>query len=927
MMPEREPGRLVRRGINLVAALAVSAAVIALFAVGYGPVPPLGRVLDPGQGAWASAAGGEPARSQTLALPGLAHPVSVGFTGHGVASIRAAGDGDAFLALGYLHARFRLTQMDLERRLGEGRVSELAGRAALSSDMFELRLGLLRTAQAEWAATPRSSPAGQALLAYSQGVNDYLAQARASHNWPALFALTGVYPSTWTPVDSLVLQGVLTQQLDFTTTPLDYALLERSLGPARTMAWFPVLAPGQNTAYDPGPYRNTGMVPIPPQANAVAAAPATGAGPGGAAGGAGMAGRAERDPVPGGAAGVASRAGQGSTGRAPGGAAGVASPARPVSLRVSGVTREACAAHCQPAGPAVPAPSTPAAIPASEAAAAAAVLAQTDALPGAVHRYPDSNAWAANGPLVTGAASMLAGDPHLLQTVPSIWYQAALSAPGLAVTGVTVPGLPGVLIGHNAHIAWSLTDTQNQATFFYTEQTSKTHPGQYFWRNAWRPMRQVHYSIPVHGSAPVPLTVDLTVHGPVMTRSGQTTSVDWMGNIPSPDIAVILAVTRAHDFAQFRSALAGWGAPSQNFVYADDNGNIGAISAGYYPLVRHGDPWLPMPGTGADDVAGMIPYASVPQVYDPPGHLVATANQRPVGPTYPYYIGTSANFFDPGYRASQIYRSLRGQSRLGPAGFAAVQLGLTDPLARQIVPRLLAALRGGHLTAQQSAAAALLDRWNGTMAQGSAAAAVWWTFWGDYLNAVFGPWWKAARVPVRQDRPGLAVSPQQFSLDEVLASWTSQDQANSAFSPPGTHRTAPAVMRAAFATAVAHLSATLHGTPSGWAWGRLHTREFPSVTQAPALGYGPRASGADSWTVDAADGGLVSHQGPSWRMIVAWTGAATATGEGVYPGGQSENPASQWYEDQMADWWNGRYLTMPPAGGYPTGVIRWRLRP
>jgi penicillin G amidase len=134
-------------------------------------------------------------------------------------------------------------------------------------------------------------------------------------------------------------------------------------------------------------------------------------------------------------------------------------------------------------------------------------------------------------------------------------------------------------------------------------------------------------------------------------------------------------------------------------------------------------------------------------------------------------------------------------------------------------------------------------------------------------------------------------------------------------------------MRAAFATAVTHLAATLHGTPSSWAWGRIHSRQFPSVTQADALGYGPRASGADSWTVNAADGGLVSHQGPSWRMIVAWAGHGAATGAGVYPGGQSENPASPWYEDQMADWWDGRYLAMPPAGGYPAGQVRWSLRP
>jgi penicillin G amidase len=861
------------RVFNVLAALLVSAAVLALFAFGYGPVPALGRALVPGHGAWASAAGGQPVHSQTLSLPGLADPVTVTFTSHGVASVRAAGEADAYLALGYLHARFRLTEMDLERRLGEGRIAQLAGPAGLSSDKFELRLGLLRTAQAEWAATPRTSPAAQALIAYSRGVNDYLAQARRTGQWPSLFGLTGVYPTPWTPTDSLVLQGVLTQELDYTTTPLDYAILERTLGRDHTMAWFPVLAPGPGTPYDPSPYKYRGIAPIAPQAGQ-ALTTATAAAKRSAAGGAAAA-AAAKGPV-----------------------SGPGSSTSQISARV--------------------------------ATAAAAMLAQANALPaGLIHEFPDSNAWAANGSKVSGAKSMLAGDPHLPQTVPSIWYQVALSAPGLSVTGVSVPGLPGVLIGHNAHIAWSLTDTQNQATLFYTERTSKSRPGQYFWQGAWRRMRQVHYTIPVRGGSAVHLTVDITVHGPVMTQAGQTTSVDWMGNIPSPDIAALIGVTHSRDFAQFHATLAAWRAPSQNFVYADDRGNIGAISAGYYPLVRHGDPWLPLPGTGADDVAGVIPYASVPQVYDPPGHVVATANQRPVGPSYPYYIGTSANFFDPGYRAGEIYASLRGQRGMHPASFAAVQLSLIDRLAQQMVPRLLTALRGGQLSAQQQGAAALLDGWDGTMAQTSAAAALWWTFWDDYLKAVFQPWWTAAKVPVHKDRPGLAILPQnQASLDQVLASWTTGDPGNSAFRPPGgPHRTAPEVMRAAFATAVAHLAANLHGAPSSWAWGRIHSRQFPSVTQADALGYGPRASGADSWTVNAADGGLVSHQGPSWRMIVAWTAHGTATGEGVYPGGQSENPASPWYEDQMADWWNGRYLAMPPAGGYAAGPAVWSVRP
>ena len=291
-MATQQPGRFAGRVIHGVVALCVSGAVLGLLAFGYGPVPALGRALDPGRGAWAAAAGGVPVRPQTLTLPGLAHAVSVAFTGHGVPSIRAAGQQDAFLALGYLHARFRLTQMDLGRRLGEGRVAQLAGPAGVSSDEFELRLGLLRTAQAEWAAMPRSGPAAQALLAYSRGVNDYLAQVRADGQWPSIFALAGVYPRAWTPVDSLVLQGVLTQQLDFTTTPLDYALLERSLGPARTMAWFPVLPPRHvpQFPYDPGPYRDRGVAPIAAQASAatVTAQPAasTAAGPAMAPGGA-----------------------------------------------------------------------------------------------------------------------------------------------------------------------------------------------------------------------------------------------------------------------------------------------------------------------------------------------------------------------------------------------------------------------------------------------------------------------------------------------------------------------------------------------------------------------------------------------------------------------------------------------------------------
>lgn len=868
-MPNHPLWRLVRQFGNVIAATCAVLAVIFVCAAGYGGVPALGRVLDPGHGAWTSAAGGKLPASRTLRLPGIAGGATVSFDRNGIAAINAASEGDAMIALGYLHASFRLTEMDLERRLAEGTLAQLAGPSQLASDEFELRLGLLRTAQREWAEMPKNGIEAHLLESYSAGVNDYLVQLRKTRQWPAIYSLAGVYPSDWTPVDSLAVQGDMAQELDYTTTPLDYALLTRSLGLARTMRWFPVLPVTKQHPYDPGPYR-----------------------------------------------------------------------ARRIALLTTTMTTAALRASSQPVRSAAVAAAVGAAGSASVvpsagvARASAAILAQTTALPaGQIHGYPDSNAWAANGPKVSGGGSMLAGDPHLPQTLPSVWFEVAISAPGYYVSGVSLPGLPGVLLGHNRHIAWSLTDTQNQATMFYVEKTSPAHPGQYFWRGKWRAMRHVSYTIDVRDGTAAHLTVDETVHGPVMTHAGQTVSADWMGNVPSPDVAVLQQISVAHDFSQFRAALAGWRAPALNFVYADNRGNIGAISAGYYPIVSHGTPWLPMSGTGADDIAGVIPYAAVPQSYDPPGHVIATANQRPVTGAYPYYIGTTADFFDPGYRASGEYAFLDRRSNMTMSNFASLQNSLVDELAGRVLPSIDKMLRGApaELTPMDSQSLALLRGWNYSMDANSAAASIWWTLWTDYLYRTFEPWWRSARVPVKLDRTGLAVSPGQASLDQVLERWTLTDRANPVFSPPGNPPgTAASVLRAAFETAVAQLHSKLGGGPSNWAWGKLHSRRFPSLLRARGLGYGPQAAGGDPWSVNAADGLPVSEAGPSWRMIVqpGTAGQSPPTAWGIYPGGQSENPASPWYENLVADWRDGRYLPMPSSGPATVrGNVLWELEP
>src|SRR5215469_10030195 len=737
----RVTGRRSRSVVNAAAAVAVSVMLLGVLGFGFGTIPALGPALDPSRGAWTSAPGGQLAGSQTLHVSGLTAPVTVSFSKQGLASVQAGSTHDLFLALGYLHAQFRLSEMDLERRLGEGRLAQLGGPSDLASDKFELRLGLLRTAQNEWART--TGQARAALLAYAQGVNDDIAAVRAAGDWPAVFTLTGTYPAPWTPVDSLVIQGVLTQELDYTTGPLDQAVLARTLGPARTADWLPVLAKNAQTPYDPGPYVKAPLTPVPPDAASSA---------------------------PGGSITTTAQV------SAAGGTPGRSDDEKAI------------------------------------AAAAASLLDQLSQLPAnQIHQYPDSNAWAANGPAVTGGGALLGGDPHLPQTEPSVWYEVALSAPGYQVAGVSVPGLPGILLGHNANIAWSLTDTQNAATRYYAERVRRD---SYYWNGAWRPMTVVHYTIPVRGGAPVHLTVDITVHGPIMTQVGQRMAVDWMGNVPSDDVAALFGINEATDFAQFRAALTGWRAPTQNFVFADKPGNIGVIAPGYYPQVAAGcQPWLPMPGTGACDVTGVIPSQAVPQAYDPPSHLIVTANQRPVTAAYPYYIGTSADFYDPGYRASYAYAYLAAHEPLSAASVAALQNNVTDSLASRVLPSLLAALGTASLSSSERSVASALSPWNHAMDQGSAAATLWWTFWGDYLSGVFQPWWKAGKVPVGRDAQSLGVTPGLVPLDEDLEAWTLTDPSNAAFRGPDGRGpgSAQAAMVAAFRQAVAHLSAKFGG--------------------------------------------------------------------------------------------------------------------
>lgn len=836
---------LLARILHLLIALLVAGSVLYVTAAGAGPLPPLGSTLNPGTGVWTAAGAARPLQSETLHFAGLQQSVTVIFEADGTPHIQATDDHDLFWTIGYLHAHFRLTQMDLMRRQGEGLLSQILGPEGLASDQFQVMLGLDRAAQRDWQALQSNAPIRSALRAYTDGVNGWINEAEQSNSLPFMFKLLNYRPQPWTPLDTLVIQGVMTQDLDFSTTPLDYALLMKSLGYTRTMQWFPVLPTDAQHPYVVSPSTNAA------------------------------------NPTP-----------------------------LPSQLALNQSAMQSIAGIDQ----------------------------QIRALPNAMRGSSASNNWAVNGPLTASGKALMAGDPHLHLTLPAIWYQLDATSPDYTFSGVSIPGVPLVLIGRNQHISWSMTDVQNASTFFYVEKTDRAHPHQYYWNGVWQPMQHVVYSIPVKGRAPVRQDVYLTVHGPIFPAdqegiTGETISVDWMGALPSTDSEALLGLLKASNFAQFHDALSLWTAPTLNFVYADDQGNIGMISPGYYPIAKAGAPWLPLPGTGEADIAGSIPYNAVPQVYDPPDHMVLSANQRPVGNNYPYYIGTTWNDFDNGYRADEIAAELSSKPNLTMQDMERIQNSTHDYLAGLIVPQLLKTLQASSLSGNAQQAEALLAGWNKNMEVNSPAASIWWTFWTRYLTDTFEPWWQAEHMPVAKN-PALAVGTGQTSLDEDLESWTLSDPTNASFTlPNGTKRDASAVMLQAFQESVVELTKALGNNPERWQWGRLHSREVVSLLGADALSYGPKASGGDEWTLNAVGGSPLSvgnpilspsAHGPSWRIIVDWS---SGQAEGTYPGGQDENPASPWYENHIALWWNGQYSPLidgATARRQPGSVI-WTL--
>lgn len=510
-----------------------------------------------------------------------------------------------------------------------------------------------------------------------------------------------------------------------------------------------------------------------------------------------------------------------------------------------------------------------------------------------------SNNWVVSGAHTASGKPLLSNDMHLDLTVPNIWMMAELKAPGLHVAGVTLPGVPLVIAGHNDHIAWGFTALYADVQDLYVEQLDGK--GNYRTQNgSWQPLAHVQETIPVRFGRTVHLDVALTAHGPLLNPVVGThrsaLALRWTLYDPALAAIPIYSINTAANWQQFSMALEAWCWPTQNVVYADDAGHIGYHAIGKVPLRPNGLQGLPI--TDFDhEWHGYIPFDQMPNAFDPPSGLLATANARvtPDDTQFPLTL----EWADP-YRIERIDQDLSGRNGLTRKDMLAVQTDVYSGVDLELAHRFADAIDHAQpVDARQRQAAELLRSWDGRLTKDSAAASiVAWArkaFWPLILKPKLG-----------KDAALYAWSESNFAEEEIIMH--GGDEARSPWLPQ-RFRDWNALLAEAVRKGMDEGRAT--GDLSAWRYGRWHVvdLEHPLLHLLPVVsgwtGTGAQPQSGDTTTIKQVGRAF----GPSQRFTMDWSDPDAST-ENIALG-ESGNALSPWFRDQWSAWYGGTTFAMP----------------
>ena len=510
-----------------------------------------------------------------------------------------------------------------------------------------------------------------------------------------------------------------------------------------------------------------------------------------------------------------------------------------------------------------------------------------------------SNNWALSGAKTASGYPILANDPHLNLTLPSIWYQIQLNAPGLNAYGVSLPGAPGITIGFNKDIAWGVTNVAADVLDFYQIRFKDETHKQYFYNKTWKNTKIRLEAIKIRGARTEIDTVFYTHHGPVVyfhkpeklkmaDNVPLGNALRWIAHDKSNELMTFYQLNRGKNYDDYRKALTYYTAPAQNFIFASSANDIAITANGKFPLKWKDQGKFILDGSDPrNDWQGWIPADQNPTVKNPERNFVSSANQSSTDPTYPYYINWEFGSYE---RGKRINDRLKVMQKATADSIRLMQSDSYSILAQNLLATLVSRVDPAKLNATQKEALEITGKWNKFFSAKSVGA------------SVFDLWTKRLFFDIWDDDFTIASVPMRYPSKDRTTELILKDPDSKWFDNVNTPQkeTLNDLVNEAFKYACDSLERKNGPIGKNWRWANVKQTHVPHLANIPGMGSKTLMIGGAKSTINA----LGETNGPSWRMIVEL--GKKPKGHGVYPGGQSGNPGSFFYDNMLDTWAEGK---------------------